>query len=165
MDFGIWVEPEMVNVDSELYKAHPDWAMDIPGKNHSEGRNQRLLDLSRAEVQDYIIGQMSDLFSSANIAYVKWDMNRIVTDYYSKILPPERQGEVAHRYVLGLYRCMKELTERFPEIYLRDVQQAATGLILESYRISHRSGRVMTQTHCAVRRFRPDTVTVIQCPW
>lgn len=82
----------MVNVDSELYKAHPDWAMDIPGKNHSEGRNQRLLDLSRAEVQDYIIGQMSDLFSSANIAYVKWDMNRIVTDYYSKILPPERQG-------------------------------------------------------------------------
>ena len=116
MDFGIWVEPEMVNVDSELYKAHPDWAMDIPGKNHSEGRNQRLLDLSRAEVQDYIIGQMSDLFSSANIAYVKWDMNRIVTDYYSKTLPPERQGEVAHRYVLGLYRCMKELTERFPEI-------------------------------------------------
>ena len=116
MDFGIWVEPEMVNVDSELYKAHPDWAMDIPGKNHSEGRNQRLLDLSRAEVQDYIIGQMSDLFSSANIAYVKWDMNRIVTDYYSKILPPERQGEGAHRYVLGLYRCMKELTERFPEI-------------------------------------------------
>mgnify|MGYP003013638007 FL=1 len=116
MDFGIWVEPEMVNVDSELYKAHPDWAMDIPGKNHSEGRNQRLLDLSRAEVQDHIIGQMSDLFSSANIAYVKWDMNRIVTDYYSKILPPERQGEVAHRYVLGLYRCMKELTERFPEI-------------------------------------------------
>lgn len=92
MDFGIWVEPEMVNVDSELYQAHPDWAMDIPGKNHSEGRNQRLLDLSRAEVQDYIIGQMSDLFSSANIAYVKWDMNRIVTDYYSKILPPERQG-------------------------------------------------------------------------
>ena len=116
MDFGIWVEPEMVNVDSELYQAHPDWAMDIPGKNHSEGRNQRLLDLSRAEVQDYIIGQMSDLFTSANIAYVKWDMNRIVTDYYSKILPPERQGEVAHRYVLGLYRCMKELTERFPEI-------------------------------------------------
>lgn len=95
---------------------HGAWAMDIPGKNHSEGRNQRLLDLSRAEVQDYIIGQMSDLFSSANIAYVKWDMNRIVTDYYSKTLPPERQGEVAHRYVLGLYRCMKELTERFPEI-------------------------------------------------
>ena len=90
MDFGIWVEPEMVNVDSELYQAHPDWAMDIPGKNHSEGRNQRLLDLSRAEVQDYIIGQMSDLFSSANIAYVKWDMNRIVTDYYSKALPSER---------------------------------------------------------------------------
>ena len=118
MDFGIWVEPEMVNVDSELYQAHPDWAMDIPGKKHSEGRNQRLLDLSRAEVLDYIIGQMSDLFSSANIAYVKRDMNRIVTDYYSKTLPPERQGEVAHRYVLGLFRCMRELTERFPEILI-----------------------------------------------
>ena len=116
LSFGIWVEPEMVNVDSELYQAHPDWAMDIPGKNHSEGRNQRLLDLTRTEVQDYIIEQMSNLFSSANIAYVKWDMNRIVTDYYSKELPPERQGEVAHRYVLGLYRCMKELTERFPDI-------------------------------------------------
>ncbi len=116
LDFGIWVEPEMVNVDSELYRAHPDWAMDIPGKDHSEGRNQRILDLTRKDVQDYIIEQMSDLFGSANIAYVKWDMNRIVSDYYSKALPAEKQGEVAHRYVLGLYRCMKELTERFPKI-------------------------------------------------
>ena len=116
LDFGIWVEPEMVNVDSGLYKAHPDWAMDIPGKDHSEGRNQRILDLTRTEVQDYVIGQMSSLFSSANIAYVKWDMNRIFTDYYSKTLEKEQQGEVAHRYVLGLYRCMKALTEKFPDI-------------------------------------------------
>ena len=116
LDFGIWVEPEMVNTDSELYRSHPDWAMDIPGKAHSEGRNQRLLDLTRKEVQDYVIGQMSELFSSAKIAYVKWDMNRIVTDYYSKELPAEQQGEVAHRYMLGLYRCMRTLTERFPDI-------------------------------------------------
>ena len=116
LDFGIWVEPEMVNVDSELYKAHPDWAMDISGKDHSEGRNQRILDLTRSEVQDYVIEQMSSLFSSANIAYVKWDMNRIFTDYYSKTLEKEQQGEVAHRYVLGLYRCMKTLTEKFPDI-------------------------------------------------
>ena len=116
LDFGIWVEPEMVNVDSDLYRAHPDWAMDIPDRPHSEGRNQRVLDLTRTEVQDYIIEEMSKLFGSANIAYVKWDMNRIITDYYSRSLPPERQGEVAHRYVLGLYRCMKELTTRFPNI-------------------------------------------------
>ncbi|MDE7434829.1 MAG: alpha-galactosidase [Lachnospiraceae bacterium] len=116
MDFGIWVEPEMVNVKSRLYEEHPDWVLQIPGKPHSEGRNQRILDLTREEVQDFVIAEMSRVFSSADIAYVKWDMNRTFTDYYSSALPPERQGEVAHRYVLGLYRCMKELTERFPDI-------------------------------------------------
>lgn len=116
LDFGIWVEPEMVNVDSDLYRAHPEWTMDIPGREHSEGRNQRLLDLGREDVQNYIIEEMSKLFGSCNIAYVKWDMNRIVSDYYSKELSPERQGEAAHRYVVGLYRCMKDLTERFPKI-------------------------------------------------
>ncbi len=114
--FGIWVEPEMVNVQSELYRKHPDWAIDIPGSPHSEGRNQRILDLTRAEVQDFVIEKMSEVFSSADISYVKWDMNRTFTDYYSKALPPHRQGEAAHRYVLGLYRCMRELTERFPNI-------------------------------------------------
>ncbi|MBD5484384.1 MAG: alpha-galactosidase [Lachnospiraceae bacterium] len=116
LDFGIWVEPEMVNVKSKLYEEHPDWVLMIPDKPHSEGRNQRILDLTRKEVQDYIIEEMSRVFSSADIAYVKWDMNRTVTDYYSSALSAERQGEVAHRYVMGLYRCMKELTERFPEI-------------------------------------------------
>ena len=116
LSFGIWVEPEMVSVNSDLYRAHPDWAMEIPGKHHCEGRNQRVLDLTRKEVQDYIIEKMSALFSSANIAYVKWDMNRIITDYYSRELPPNKQGEVAHRYQIGLYRCMKTLTESFPEI-------------------------------------------------
>lgn len=114
--FGIWVEPEMVNVNSRLYEAHPDWVLQIPGKPHSEGRNQRILDLCRTDVQDYIIEKMSEVFSSADISYVKWDMNRTYTDYFSAALPAERQGEVAHRYVLGLYRCMKELTKRFPNI-------------------------------------------------
>lgn len=114
--FGIWVEPEMVNVNSRLYEKHPDWVLAIPEKPHSEGRNQRILDLTRTEVQDYIIEQMSRVFSMADISYVKWDMNRTFTDYFSAALPPERQGEVAHRYVMGLYRCMKELTERFPQI-------------------------------------------------
>lgn len=116
LDFGIWVEPEMVNVRSHLYEAHPDWVLQIPDKPHSEGRNQRILDLTRKEVQDFVIEEMSRVFSSAKISYVKWDMNRTFTDYYSKNLSPERQGEVAHRYVTGLYRCMEELTKRFPEI-------------------------------------------------
>ena len=116
LDFGIWVEPEMVNVKSQLYEKHPEWVVDIPEKPHSEGRNQRILDLSNTEVQDYIIEQMSNIFSSADISYVKWDMNRIFSDYYSKNLPPERQGEMAHRYVCGLYRCMRELTKKFPDI-------------------------------------------------
>lgn len=116
MDFGIWIEPEMISRDSDLYREHPDWAMEIPGKDHAEGRNQKLLDLSRKEVQDFIIDEMSKLFSSAPIRYVKWDMNRIVSDSYSQNLPAGKQGEVLHRYVLGLYRCMKELTEKFPEI-------------------------------------------------
>ena len=116
MDFGIWVEPEMVNVNSDLYRSHPDWAMAVKGRLHSEGRNQRVLDLANPEVQDYIINKMSEVFSSANISYVKWDMNRIFSDVFSPYLPPERQGETAHRYICGLYRIMKVLTERFPKI-------------------------------------------------
>ncbi|MDO4189008.1 MAG: alpha-galactosidase [Lachnospiraceae bacterium] len=116
LDFGIWVEPEMVNVNSELFMAHPDWTIDIDYKPHSEGRHQRLLDLTCGDVQDYIIDKMSALFESADISYVKWDMNRIFSDVYSKALPCERQGEVLHRYVLGLYRIMKTLTEKYPDI-------------------------------------------------
>ena len=116
MDFGIWVEPEMVNTDSELYSRHPEWAMAVKGRLHSEGRNQRVLDLANPDVQDHIIQAMSKIFSSADIRYVKWDMNRIFSDVYSPYLPPERQGETAHRYICGLYRVMRVLTERFPDI-------------------------------------------------
>ncbi len=116
LDFGIWVEPEMVNENSDLYRAHPEWAMRIPGKKHATGRNQMLLDLTREDVQDYIIKSMSDLFSSADISYVKWDYNRNFTDVYSASLPADRQGEVAHRYILGLYRVMSVLTKKFPSI-------------------------------------------------
>jgi len=106
----------MVNVNSDLYRAHSDWTISIPGKPHSEGRNQRILDLTRSEVREHITEEMSRVFSSANISYVKWDMNRIFTDYYSCALPPERQGEVMHRYYIGLYAVMEELTKRFPYI-------------------------------------------------
>lgn len=116
MDFGLWVEPEMVNVDSDLYRAHPEWVLEIPERPHSEGRNQRILDLGNPAVQQYLIDEMSRVFSSANVSYVKWDMNRIYSDVYSQALPAERQGETIHRCQMGLYRCMKELTEKFPEI-------------------------------------------------
>lgn len=118
MDFGIWVEPEMVNTDSRLYREHPEWAVDIPGQAHSEGRNQRMLDLCNPKVQEYIIESMTRVFSSADIAYVKWDMNRIFSDYFSKYLKEtgRPQGEMAHRYVMGLKHVMKCLTEKFPKI-------------------------------------------------
>lgn len=116
MDFGIWVEPEMVNSDSNLFRAHPDWALQVPGKEHSEGRNQRILDLCNPEVQDYVIDAMSSVFSEKGVSYVKWDMNRLMSDVYSPYLPEEKQGEVAHRYVMGLYRIMDTLTQKFPHI-------------------------------------------------
>lgn len=116
MDFGIWVEPEMISENSNLYKGHPDWAMKIPGHPHSEGRNQCILDLCNPEVRKYVIEEMTRVFSSGEIRYVKWDMNRNFSDIYSPYLPAAKQGETAHRYVLGLYHIMDELTTRFPEI-------------------------------------------------
>ncbi|MDD5921909.1 MAG: alpha-galactosidase [Eubacteriales bacterium] len=116
MEFGIWVEPEMVNQDSDLYRAHPDWVLQIPGKPHSEGRNQRILDLTNPEVVDYLTETMRRVFQSAEISYVKWDMNRIFSDAFSPYLPAEQQGEVFHRYILGLYRLMDRLTKEFPMI-------------------------------------------------
>ena len=116
LKFGIWVEPEMVNRKSRLYEEHPDWAIEIKGKHHSTGRNQMILDFTRSDVRDHIVNALSDIFGSANIAYVKWDYNRNFTDVFSASLPKERQGEVFHRYILGLYDVMRRLTQKFPEI-------------------------------------------------
>ena len=114
--FGIWVEPEMVNEDSDLYRAHPNWALAAPGRAPTRGRNQLVLDLSRAEVQDFLIDAVTDLLRRYDISYVKWDFNRAVCDLYSHALPAERQGETGHRYVLGLYRVLEVLTTRFPKV-------------------------------------------------
>ncbi len=114
--FGIWVEPEMISTQSELYKKHPDWAMAIPDRLHSEGRNQRVLDLANPQVVAHLEKKMSEVFSSGDISYVKWDMNRIFSDVYSPHLPETRQGETAHRYICGLYRLMRSLTKKFPDI-------------------------------------------------
>lgn len=116
MIFGLWFEPEMVSPDSDLFRAHPDWALHIPGRTASLGRNQLVLDLSRRDVCDYIINALSSILESADIRYVKWDMNRHMTEVGSALLPPERQLETAHRYMLGLYRIMEELVTKFPNI-------------------------------------------------
>ncbi|ABY92392.1 alpha-galactosidase [Thermoanaerobacter sp. X514] len=116
LKFGLWMEPEMVSPDSDLYREHPDWCIHVPNRSRSESRNQLVLDLSRKDVQDYIIKVVSDILESANISYVKWDMNRNMTEIGSALLPPERQRETAHRYILGLYRILEEITTRFPDV-------------------------------------------------
>ena len=116
LDFGIWVEPEMVSENSALFRAHPDWAVRQPGRTPCLGRNQLVLDLCRKEVREYLVDAMTRVFSAAEISYVKWDNNRNFSDAYSSVLPPERQGEFFHRYMLGLYAVLSELTARFPNI-------------------------------------------------
>ncbi len=116
LKFGLWFEPEMVSPDSELYRKHPDWCLHVPNRSRSQGRNQLILDLSRPEVCQAIISMVSDILRSAPIAYVKWDMNRHMTEIGSAALPPERQRETAHRYMLGLYRVLEEITAAFPQI-------------------------------------------------
>ena len=116
MKFGIWFEPEMVSEDSDLFRAHPDWVMEIPGRHAVRSRNQLVLDVGRKEVQDYLIESVNRILDSANIYYVKWDINRAITDLWSNVLPPERQGEVSHRYVLGLYRVMDGIIKTHPDI-------------------------------------------------
>lgn len=116
MAFGLWLEPEMISPDSELYRAHPDWCLHVPGRERTTSRHQLVLDLSRADVCGYLIDAVSAVLASAPITYVKWDMNRHLTEVGSASLPPERQRETAHRYVLGLYRVLEEITRRFPQV-------------------------------------------------
>ncbi len=116
LEFGLWFEPEMISPVSKLYEKHPNWCIHIPGRTRSQARSQLILDLSRKEVCDYIIEAISKVLESANIYYVKWDMNRNMTEVGSLGLTSERQRETAHRYILGLYRVMDEITNRFPNI-------------------------------------------------
>lgn len=118
LKFGLWIEPEMVNPDSELYRAHPDWAITTPGRIPHEGRNQLVLDLTRRDVLDYIKNLMREVIATSGADYIKWDMNRSLSDNWSHMLPPERQGEVQHRYVLGVYELARYLTlECFPDVF------------------------------------------------
>ncbi len=116
--FGLWFEPEMISEDSDLYRQHPDWAMVVPGRNPIRGRAQLVLDMAREDVLSYIKERIFAIMDSANIQYIKWDMNRSVAAAYSALLPRERQGEQRHRYVLGLYHVLEAVLERYPDLLL-----------------------------------------------
>lgn len=120
LKFGIWMEPEMISPDSKLYEQHPDWAIAVPGRTATLSRNQYVLDLSRNEVRDYVYCMISNILHSANIEYVKWDMNRQLSDMGSYELPADRQGELYHRYVLGVYELQERLITEFPDLLLEN---------------------------------------------
>ena len=116
LKFGLWFEPEMISPDSDLYRAHPDWAISVPNMEPHLGRQQLILDYTRKEVREYIIDRMTEILGGANIEYVKWDMNRNMSDVYSLNLSPDCQGEFYHRYILGLYDVLERITTAFPDV-------------------------------------------------
>ena len=118
LKFGIWLEPEMVSEDSDLYRTHPDWVLQIPGREPNRSRNQLVLDPSRKEVREYMKKFIDDTLSCANISYVKWDMNRSVDNVYSAADPTLSQGAIRHKYVLGLYEVMEDMLTRHPDLLL-----------------------------------------------
>jgi alpha-galactosidase len=116
MQFGLWFEPEMISPNSDLYRQHPDWCLHVKGRRRSEARWQLVLDYSRSDVRDYIFNIMSGILSTVNISYIKWDMNRYLTEIGSELSTPEHQSEIAHRYTLGLYELLERLITKFPNI-------------------------------------------------
>lgn len=116
MKFGLWFEPEMISPNSELFKAHPDWVIHTHGYKPIEGRRQLVLDLSNLEVQDFLINVLSGYLVTGKIDYIKWDMNRHLTDIGSTAFPKDQQGEISNRYILGLYRILDTLVKQFPNV-------------------------------------------------
>ncbi|WP_040949552.1 alpha-galactosidase [Gorillibacterium massiliense] len=116
LKFGLWFEPEMISPDSDLYRSHPDWCLHVPGRRRTLARTQSVLDMSRSDVREYLFATLSGIFSSVPIAYVKWDMNRSLTEIGSAAWSAEHQGEIAHRYMLGVYELMERLTAAHPDI-------------------------------------------------
>ena len=118
MKFGLWVEPEMVSEDSKLYRAHPDWAFQVPRRPKTRGRHQLVLDLSRQEIRKYILENLRATLNSAHISYIKWDMNRSLTDVWSATMPAHRQGEIYHRFVLGVYEILETIHREYPDLLI-----------------------------------------------
>lgn len=120
LKFGIWYEPEMISPDSDIYRAHPDWCIHVPNRDRSQGRQQCVMDMTRQDVRDYLFDIMSGVLANNDIDYVKWDFNRNITEAGSALLPPEKQKEFFHRYILGTYELMDRLTKAFPHILLEN---------------------------------------------
>lgn len=118
MKFGLWFEPEMINEDSDLFRAHPDWVLADPGRKPMLSRNQMILDMGNPAVVDYLFERMSQILSSAKIDYVKWDFNRSMANVYSNVLPADQQGETAHRFMLGTYDLLERLLTAFPTLMI-----------------------------------------------
>jgi len=118
MTFGLWFEPEMVSPNSDLYRAHPDWCLHVPGRPRQLLRNQLVLDITRPEVRAHVMDQIISVLRSAPIGYVKWDMNRLLDAYFSPALPAARQAEVMHRYVLAMYAMHQQVLDAFPDLLL-----------------------------------------------
>ena len=118
MKFGLWFEPEMVSEESDLYRTHPEWVMRIPGRSFSRGRDQLALDFARPEVVDAVYEQMTAVLDHAQVDYIKWDLNRNLTDVFCAALPPERQGEAAHRNMLGVYDLLERICTRYPDLLI-----------------------------------------------
>lgn len=116
MKFGLWIEPEMVNKDSRLYEEHPDWVIRVPYREACHGRNQFVLDFSKEEVVDYIGDRISRILQDAPVSYIKWDMNRSISEAFSQGRKAEEQGKLFHRHILGVYRLYERLTSEFPEV-------------------------------------------------
>ena len=116
LKFGLWIEPEMISEDSELYRQHPDWVLKIPGRKPIKGRNQLVLDFSRKEVRDSVFDQICEVLDHANIEYVKWDMNRSISDVYS--MRTTDQGRVLYDYVLGIYEFLEKMIDRYPDLLI-----------------------------------------------
>ncbi|SDJ78064.1 alpha-galactosidase [Sediminibacillus albus] len=118
MKFGLWFEPEMVSKNTRLYTEHPDWIIETPNRRASHGRNQFVLDFSKPEVVEYVFAMMDNVISNAEISYIKWDMNRYITEPYSRSLDDHQQGELFHRYILGVYRLLEKIIEKHPELLI-----------------------------------------------
>lgn len=164
LKFGLWFEPEAVSPNSQLYRTHPDWIVHVPGYTPVEGRHEYLLDLGHAEVRKYLLDMLHDYLAGGQIDYIKWDMNHPLTDVVSSALPPERQGEAAHRYILGLYAVLDEITRCTPMCCSRAARAAVRALIRVCCTISRRTGRATTPMPATASPFSRGSICSTRSP-
>lgn len=166
LQFGLWFEPEMISPDSELYTRHPDWCLHVPDRRRTEGRMQLVLDFSREDVCQAIGDRIADVLRSAPISYVKWDMNRNMTEIGSALLPPERQRETAHRYMLGLYGVLERITSEFPDVLFESCSGGEGASIRECSIICRRPGQAIIPMRSADSKSSMERASSIRlAPW